>query len=214
MFISIFYTFAFDNLNRDMIQKTQIEECVFRMISENGIKAVSMDKIAAELKVSKQSIYSYFPSKKELIHNCIKSNFDIYMSKIERIIKLMPNPLTALVFVAVDSLIFFSKLSNKFMEDLKELDDLKDYFADVKKESDEIGKNFITECYEGKYLKSLYSAKKLSDEFRESLLCSNEYKSCGSFSKKLAFEVVTNLLYENATFKGREILNELKENYA
>jgi len=55
-------------------QKT-IQESI-RLLNSLGYKAVTMDRIAAEMHISKRTIYETFPNKEELIMACIGQVYD------------------------------------------------------------------------------------------------------------------------------------------
>ncbi len=52
--------------------KTKIVETALKLFLENGIKAVSMDDVARALGISKRTLYTYFPSKDELLVKCLE----------------------------------------------------------------------------------------------------------------------------------------------
>ena len=52
--------------------KNRIVECSLKMFLEKGIKSITMDMIAAELAISKRTIYEYFENKEQLVLSCLE----------------------------------------------------------------------------------------------------------------------------------------------
>jgi AcrR family transcriptional regulator len=55
-----------------IVLKERILDAVYRLVKSRGIKGFTMDDIAKELQIGKQTIYTYFKSKDELIMELIK----------------------------------------------------------------------------------------------------------------------------------------------
>ena len=113
-----------------MIKREQILETAFNAFTSKGIKEVKMEEIAAGLKISKKTLYDYFKSKKDLLVQSVEYKFPQLLEKNSKIIKCMPNPLTALVFCAVENIRFWCNFKEKFireafMDNLRNFDEFK-----------------------------------------------------------------------------------------
>ncbi|XEC96006.1 TetR/AcrR family transcriptional regulator [Paenibacillus tarimensis] len=58
--------------SRARAKQAQIRSAAERLFLQNGFAATSMDAITAEAGVSKQTVYSYYPSKEELLIDVLK----------------------------------------------------------------------------------------------------------------------------------------------
>lgn len=65
------------------MKEEQILNASKKLISKYGFKKVSMDEIAREAKVTKKTVYSYFPSKEELLKRLIKEELKIMKKELE-----------------------------------------------------------------------------------------------------------------------------------
>lgn len=68
--------------------KTRILEYAFRQFTQHGFYKYTMDELASNLKMSKKTIYSYFPTKddlvREAIHTFLEKNAAIIRSYLEQ----------------------------------------------------------------------------------------------------------------------------------
>ncbi|MDD5309787.1 MAG: TetR/AcrR family transcriptional regulator [Deltaproteobacteria bacterium] len=55
---------------RDQAQKTAILEAAFEKFRRFGIRRVTMDEIARDLRISKKTLYQHFPDKETLVRAC------------------------------------------------------------------------------------------------------------------------------------------------
>lgn len=54
------------------------------MINDRGATAVSLDELAANLDVSKGTVYYYFKNKDELLFECYSASFDVWEEALDR----------------------------------------------------------------------------------------------------------------------------------
>lgn len=196
-----------------MIQKEKILECTFAHLSQSGLKSVSMDSIASALKVSKKTIYNFFPSKSELIVESVKYGFDILSFKVERTARCMPNPLVALVFVAVETIKFYHSLESRFINDVFSSKALEGYLSEIKSRSAQIREKMVSEAIDKGLIQKGQSVELIALIFRDKwpTILATKKKN---FTATWAFEIVTTLLSGVCTSEGRNVLMELKENYS
>lgn len=69
------------------MKEDQILKSAKKLISKYGYKKVSMDEIALEAGVTKKTVYSYFPSKEELLNVLIRRELEKMKKDLEEIKK-------------------------------------------------------------------------------------------------------------------------------
>ena len=197
-----------------MKPKEHILEFVFDKVAKMGLKGVSMDLIASELKISKKSLYHYFDGKDDLINSSVKYGCETITSNIVKIASSISNPLIATIFTAVDILMWRLRVSEKFINDTFASLSLGDYVVDTRNKINAIRKESVTKSVEQGYLISEKSVDDLIDFLKERFYISDELKNRDKVTMQTAFNVVTENLMLIATRKGKEIILELKENYS
>jgi len=106
---------------RKQIKREKIIEGAKRLFETYGFERTSMDEIAATLKTSKRTIYSYFPTKDDLILSVVES----IISKIHDSMKLIVNSKEGFaekvknIFAMIDTI--GAKLTPPMIQDLKNM---------------------------------------------------------------------------------------------
>lgn len=195
-----------------MDRREQILDAAFDAFIARGIRDVKMEDIAADLKMSKKTIYEFFIGKKDLLLQSMGHKFPQLLQKNTKIVKCMPNPLTALVFCAVENIRFWSRFSDKFMEELRSVPELEE-FGSVKTELDKLSSQLIGGCVSEGYLKKEDSGRLVS-VFMDNLRKFDELRNPEQFPSQLCFTIVITILSGLCTQKGKKVLDELKERYS
>ena len=196
-----------------MTRREQILEASFKAFTATGIKDVKMEDIAASLKMSKKTLYDNFKGKKDLLVQSLEYKLPQLLEKDAKIIKCMPNPLTALVFCAVENIRFWSVFTDKFMEEAKAMPELGEYGASVRKEMDLHNNRLLDGCVAEGYLKEEDSSRLVS-VFMTNLMKADQLRGQDVFPSDLCFDMVLTIMGGLCTPKGRKVLDELKENYS
>lgn len=196
-----------------MTRREQILEAAFKAFTATGIKDVKMEDIAASLKMSKKTLYDNFKGKKDLLVQSLEYKLPQLLEKDAKIIKCMPNPLTALVFCAVENIRFWSVFTDKFMEEAKAMPELGEYGASVRKEMDLHNNRLLDGCVAEGYLKEEDSSRLVS-VFMTNLMKADQLRGQDVFPSDLCFDMVLTIMGGLCTPKGRKVLDELKENYS
>lgn len=89
-----------------------------RFISE-GFHKISMDEIASGLQISKKTIYKYYPSKENLIHEIVKSDMDSMNLIIKSIIDSDSDVIKKFVEILEFYFSVLTKFSDKWMRDMQ-----------------------------------------------------------------------------------------------
>ena len=195
-----------------MIKREQILEAAFKAFTSTGIKDVKMEDIAASLKISKKTLYDFCKGKRDLVIQSLEYKLPQLLEKDAKIIKCMPNPLTALVFCAVENIRFWSVFTDKFMEEAKALPELGEYGKSVRKEMELHNNRLLDGCVAEGYLKEEDSSR-LIIVFMTKLMKADQLRGQEVFPSDLCFNMVLTIMGGLCTQKGRKVLDELKENY-
>lgn len=85
-------------------QKKEIVETALGMYERYGIRSVTMDDVAAEMSVSKKTLYKYFDNKADLVHHCGQMLFEKIHSSLMEVHKNADSAIDELF--AVDEVIW------------------------------------------------------------------------------------------------------------
>lgn len=196
-----------------MTRREQILESAFNAFTSRGIKVVKMEDIAGSLKISKKTLYEFFSGKKELLVASMEYKFPKLLEKNSKIVRCMPNPLTAMVFCAVENIRFMSSFSESFIDEVRAVPELKDFGGNVKNEMDSLMNTMLSQCVREGYLKE-EDSKRLVSVFMDNLRNFKELRNQDVFPSQLCFNIVITILGGLCTQKGKKVLDELKENYS
>lgn len=196
-----------------MTRREQILESAFNAFTSKGIKVVKMEDIAGSLKISKKTLYEFFSGKKELLVASMEYKFPKLLEKNSKIVRCMPNPLTAMVFCAVENIRFMSSFSESFVDEVRAVPELKDFGGNVKNEMDSLMNTMLSQCVREGYLKE-EDSKRLVSVFMDNLRNFKELRNQDVFPSQLCFNIVITILGGLCTQKGKKVLDELKENYS
>ncbi|MBQ1747400.1 MAG: TetR/AcrR family transcriptional regulator [Bacteroidales bacterium] len=196
-----------------MTRREQILESAFNAFTSRGIKVVKMEDIAGSLKISKKTLYEFFSGKKELLVASMEYKFPKLLEKNSKIVRCMPNPLTAMVFCAVENIRFMSSFSESFVDEVRAVPELKDFGGNVKNEMDSLMNTMLSQCVREGYLKE-EDSKRLVSVFMDNLRNFKELRNQDVFPSQLCFNIVITILGGLCTQKGKKVLDELKENYS
>lgn len=108
---------------------------------KNGFYKITMDEIAANLKISKKTIYKYFPSKRSLVDAVVSDFQDDFKININNIVNIEENSILKIKTIVR----FFAELSLKIDEKL--LYDLQNHRPDLWQQIDEFRNNMIKELW-------------------------------------------------------------------
>lgn len=196
-----------------MTRREQILESAFNAFTSRGIKVVKMEDIAGSLKISKKTLYEFFSGKKELLVASVEYKIPKLLEKNSKIVRCMPNPLTAMVFCAVENIRFMSSFSESFVDEVRAVPELKDFGGNVKNEMDSLMNTMLSQCVREGYLKE-EDSKRLVSVFMDNLRNFKELRNQDVFPSQLCFNIVITILGGLCTQKGKKVLDELKENYS
>lgn len=103
--------------------KTEERERIFNYVKslflKEGFYKISMDSLASDLKVSKKTIYKYFPSKEVIIREIVASIQKEIITRLDEILQSKENAVIKLIHInkLIGSLLI--KLNDKWIYDLR-----------------------------------------------------------------------------------------------
>lgn len=197
-----------------MASREQILDTAFKEFASKGIKEVSMDDIASALKISKKTLYDNFTSKDKLAVACTETYLDQHSVKMNKLMKFMPNPLTALVFCLIEHVKFFHRMSEKYLADVRKHPILGKKIAFIADDLKEKSSKTLHEAVEQGYILRNEDVEVVLGVVREKINTVEDVKNSEDFSYKKSFNIVTTLLRGICTPMGQQVLAELKENYS
>lgn len=99
--------------------KTRIVEKAVEQFTQNGIKSVTMDDIAAMLGISKRTLYEIFADKEALLEECIQREQAESEEFVKSVLGTSQNVLEVLLKCYQRSIEKFHATNKRFFEDLK-----------------------------------------------------------------------------------------------
>lgn len=75
---------AFSKASQRQKKRTALLNEALKMINDRGATAVSLDDLAANLDISKGTVYYYYKNKDELLFECYSASFDVWEEALDR----------------------------------------------------------------------------------------------------------------------------------
>jgi AcrR family transcriptional regulator len=107
------------NPEKENKEKERILSHITRKFQSEGFYKTSMDEIAGELRVSKKTIYKYFPSKDDLLETICHKTYEEISSSIDNILAGKSGVIDKIVRIIDVYTKLTLKLSDKWMNDLR-----------------------------------------------------------------------------------------------
>lgn len=198
--------------NSSALERDKIFNYAKSLFLREGFYKITMDNLAAGLKVSKKTIYKYFGSKEVLIKSIVESIKNEVSGKLDNIRKSNDN--------AILKLINLNKLLSTLLIELDDrwINDLRIHFPSLWKEIDEFRTNrlngtfskIINEGQKGKLIKNI-PAEMVVMIFLSTLrgVINNEFLLNSKFSYKDAIETSLRILFTGIlTAKGQKVFQK------
>ncbi len=180
---------------------------------ENGFYKTTMDEVAAQLRMSKKTIYKYYPTKEELVRETIKEFLESHKINISNIVNSNSNAVAKLneIFIYLGKLI--SQLNEKFVRDLQT--QMPDLWKDIdsfrtKHMTLNIGKIIEQGKKEGVFVDKTSAI--ITGVFISAVrgVINPEFIMNNKFSVKMALEETIEIILSGITTeKGKKIFNRL-----
>lgn len=133
-------------LTKSQMKYNRLMETAERLFIHNGYKAISMDQIAEEAKISKMTIYSHFDSKETLFLAVILDLMNKHYEVVEKDLSEISSVMDKLNYLLQYSLGNVQIFSMAFYKDIMNMPNIMDKILDAKnKKNKEIFENMIKE---------------------------------------------------------------------
>lgn len=101
------------------MMEEQILESFKILVFRKGIKSISIDELAQEMRVSKKTIYQYFKSKEDLVNNLLKKHLKTHQQIIEKIHNESEDMIQEILLIMQCSTHMLTQINPIVFEDLK-----------------------------------------------------------------------------------------------
>ena len=191
--------------------KERILEYSEKEFYANGVKQVKMDNIANYLSISKRTLYEIYPTKEDLLLECLKKHDKRYESRVEQYIEESnPNAIEIIIFSYKMKLEHFLQLNPLFLEELCKYKRVISYFDARDKERDTNFEWLFNRGVEEGFFRKDLNPRIISNMFTISLKEAIDNELYKEFGMEYLFRyIVFTLVRGICTIKGIEAIDQL-----
>ena len=191
--------------------KERILEYSEKEFYANGVRQVKMDNIANYLSISKRTLYEIYPTKEDLLLECVKKHDKTYESRIEQYIEESnPNAIEIIIFSYKIKLEHFLQLNPLFLEELCKYKRVINYFDARDKERDTNFEWLFNRGVEEGFFRKDLNPRIISNMFTVSLKEAIDNELYKEFGMEYLFrDIVFTLIRGICTIKGIEAIDQL-----
>ena len=205
-------------MNKDCIVNNYRNELKERILEysekefyANGVRQVKMDNIANYLSISKRTLYEIYPTKEDLLLECVKKHDKTYESRIEQYIEESnPKAIEIIIFSYKIKLEHFLQLNPLFLEELCKYKRVISYFDAREKERDTNFEWLFNRGVEEGFFRKDLNPRIISNMFTVSLKEAIDNELYKEFGMEYLFrDIVFTLIRGICTIKGIEAIDQL-----
>lgn len=191
--------------------KERILEYSEKEFYANGVRQVKMDNIANYLSISKRTLYEIYPTKEDLLLECVKKHDKTHESRIEQYIEESnPNAIEIFIFSYKIKLEHFLQLNPLFLEELCKYKRVINYFDARDKERDTNFEWLFNRGVEEGFFRKDLNPRIISNMFTISLKEAIDNELYKEFGMEYLFrDIVFTLVRGICTIKGIEAIDQL-----
>ena len=191
--------------------KERILEYSEKEFYANGVRQVKMDNIANYLSISKRTLYEIYPTKEDLLLECLKKHDKTHESRIEQYIEESnPNAIEIIIFSYKIKLEHFLQLNPLFLEELCKYKRVINYFDARDKERDTNFEWLFNRGVEEGFFRKDLNPRIISNMFTVSLKEAIDNELYKEFGMEYLFrDIVFTLIRGICTIKGIEAIDQL-----
>lgn len=174
-----------------------------------GIKGVKMDDIAAELQISKRTLYEMFDDKENLLLESIRFNHQNNKRRIETIAQKADNPLEVFAGVFNMKMDEVHKVSPQFISDAHRYESIKQGFEEETKQRNADTMQFVNICVQQGLFRPDVNYRlimRMSDLMSRAMIEDEFYKEFPM--EEIVYTMYDTIFRSICTPKGREILDK------
>ena len=191
--------------------KERILEYSEKEFYANGVRQVKMDNIANYLSISKRTLYEIYPTKEDLLLECVKKHDKTHESRIEQYIEESnPNAIEIIIFSYKIKLEHFLQLNPLFLEELCKYKRVINYFDARDKERDTNFEWLFNRGVDEGFFRKDLNPRIISNMFTVSLKEAIDNELYKEFGMEYLFrDIVFTLIRGICTIKGIEAIDQL-----
>lgn len=191
--------------------KERILEYSEKEFYANGVRQVKMDNIANYLSISKRTLYEIYPTKEDLLLECVKKHDKTHESRIEQYIEESnPNAIEIIIFSYKMKLEYFLQLNPLFLEELCKYKRVINYFDARDKERDTNFEWLFNRGVEEGFFRKDLNPRIISNMFTVSLKEAIDNELYKEFGMEYLFrDIVFTLIRGICTIRGIEAIDQL-----
>ncbi|WP_315354631.1 TetR/AcrR family transcriptional regulator [Hoylesella nanceiensis] len=191
--------------------KERILEYSEKEFYANGVRQVKMDNIANYLSISKRTLYEIYPTKEDLLLECVKKHDKTHESRIEQYIEESnPNAIEIIIFSYKMKLEYFLQLNPLFLEELCKYKRVISYFDARDKERDTNFEWLFNRGVEEGFFRKDLNPRIISNMFTVSLKEAIDNELYKEFGMEYLFrDIVFTLIRGICTIRGIEAIDQL-----
>ena len=191
--------------------KERILEYSEKEFYANGVRQVKMGNIANYLSISKRTLYEIYPTKEDLLLECVKKHDKTHESRIEQYIEESnPNAIEIIIFSYKIKLENFLQLNPLFLEELCKYKRVINYFDARDKERDTNFEWLFNRGVEEGFFRKDLNPRIISNMFTVSLKEAIDNELYKEFGMEYLFrDIVFTLIRGICTIKGIEAIDQL-----
>ena len=191
--------------------KERILEYSEKEFYANGVRKVKMDNIANYLSISKRTLYEIYPTKEDLLLECLKKHEETHAFKIEQYIEEgNPNTIEIIIFAYKMKLEHFLQINALFFEELCKYKRIVSFFEEKDKERETKFEWLFTRGVEEGFFRKDLNPRIISNMFTVSLKEAIDNELYKEFGMEYLFrDIVFTLVRGICTIKGIEAIDQL-----
>ena len=191
--------------------KERILEYSEKEFYANGVRQVKMDNIANYLSISKRTLYEIYPTKEDLLLECLKKHEETHAFKIEQYIEEgNPNTIEIIIFAYKMKLEHFLQINALFFEELCKYKRIVSFFEEKDKERETKFEWLFTRGVEEGFFRKDLNPRIISNIFTVSLKEAIDNELYKEFGMEYLFrDIVFTLVRGICTIKGIEAIDQL-----
>lgn len=109
--------------------RLKLLETAMPLFKRNGVKSVRMDDIAAELQISKRTLYEIYSNKEDLLFECVKHDADTFQTLLNEYAKTTNNEMDVIAFFLKNKLKDFDKTNPIFFTEIHKYSKIVSYLT-------------------------------------------------------------------------------------
>lgn len=139
--------------HQDALRERVLQYALGEMMSR-GVKRVKVDEIAADLQMSKRTLYEMFGDKENLLVECLSFHYERQQQEYRRLAEQAANPLEAYALIFNSRVDELRQMNPLFVSECRKYDSVQRMVAEQAEERGRHAMSFVQQCVDGGWLRS------------------------------------------------------------